>query len=328
MKLTTDVQFPTFDGKIQYNSKVLFFGSCFSENIGASLAGLKFDACANPLGIAYNPISIARQIELALDPKKFDENKVISQNEQYLHFDFHSSFNRRSKLEYLVHAEKRIEQVSKDIRHADFVFLTLGTSVAFRLKKTNEVVNNCHKVDAKNFDKEMLDLDEMENALSDSIFAIQAANPKAKIVLTVSPVRHLRHGSTDNMRSKARLIMLCEKLAKTYENCSYLPVYELVMDELRDYRFYRTDDLIHLNDLGTSIIMERFKESLINPESYELMERIGKWKQLLGHKIQDGQSDAAKKFIKKCFDETLELSKILPKRFDNELNALQLLSQK
>ncbi len=328
VKYFTEVQFPDAERKLSYDSKALFFGSCFSENIGQKLEGLKFHTSSNPLGIAYNPVSIAKQIQMALKPDLFDENLVISKDEQFIHFDFHSSFNKRSKAEYLIHAKNKLGAVNKGFAECDFIFLTLGTSIAFKLKKGGAVVNNCHKLDGKHFDKTLLSIEEMESAMSDALLAIQAVNSTAQIILTVSPIRHLRHGSIDNNRSKSRLICLAENLENKFNRCSYLPVYELVMDELRDYRFYRQDDLIHLNDLGVDVIMDRFKNSLIDSKSTELMTRVAKWKQLLAHKIQDGESDSTKKFIENCFNETRELNQILPKRFDAELNALQLLSQK
>lgn len=327
MKLHTEVKFSAAERKIDYSSKITFLGSCFSETIGGRLEGLKFDAKPNVLGIAYNPISIAKQIQMAFDSSAFAEEKILETNGKFVHLDFHSDFNKKSAAEFSIQAKNKINQLERYLTSGDFIFITLGTAIVFRTLE-GEVANNCHKIPQSEFKKEMLSLEQMEQSLGAAIQAIGIKNPEAQIILTVSPIRHLRHGAIENNRSKARLLQLCENLEIKNKNCTYLPIYEYVMDELRDYRFYRQDDLIHLNELAIDLIMEKCKAAVISENAYELMARVAKWKKLLGHKIEDAQSDSAKVFLEKCFSETRTLNELIPRRFDNELSALQMLVQK
>lgn len=324
MKLQTEVKFAALERKIDYPSKITFLGSCFSETIGGRLEGLKFDAKPNILGIAYNPISIAKQIQMAFDSSAFAEEQILETNGKFVHLDFHSDFNKKSAAEFSIHAKNKINQLQRYLTTGDFIFITLGTSIVYKTLE-GEVANNCHKIPQSEFKKELLSLEKMEQALGAAIQAIGLKNPNAQIVLTVSPIRHLRHGAVDNNRSKARLLQLCENLEAKNKNCSYLPIYEYVMDELRDYRFYRQDDLIHLNELAIDLVMDKCKTALISENAHELMKRVAKWKKLLGHKIEDAQSDSAKVFLEKCFSETKALNDLIPRRFDSELGALQML---
>lgn len=315
MKITTEIPFIPFSSQIDYKSRCLFSGSCFSVNIGEWLQDLKFDAATNLCGISYNPLSIAKHILLALSGKGIDETELLQSREDFVHPDFHSVFNSNTSKETL----KKINQGVADYRQAlhkvDFLFITFGTAIGFESVKTGKIVSNCHHLPASDFAKRMMNHKELFEAMEEALNLLISQNPKVHIVFTVSPIRHLRQGGIDNLRSKARLILLCERLEKQFERSVYLPVYEYVMDELRDYRYYRQDDLIHLNELGIGLIREKVKEAAISPDAYRLIERVEKWNAMKQHKVQNPESEESRKFNEKLEKETSDLKRVLPGRF-------------
>ncbi len=303
-------------------------GSCFAEDIGKWAGRMKLNSKQNLLGISYNPVSIGKHIERSLAGGAFSADELVDANGKFAHLDLHSSFNYSDTNKFLSYANQKLAEQQLVLQKANFLFLTFGSSIVFREKASDKIVNNCHKLPGNLFQKEMLDADVMVSEMSRALFKLTEANPNVKIFVTVSPIRHLRHGAIDNSRSKARLISLCQKLEEVFEQCTYLPIYELVMDEMRDYRFYRSDDMIHLNEQGIEHIQEKIKMHVLSDAEMPLMNRIDKWQRTLRHRIQDGQSDQAKAFIDSCLKETEALQEILPGRFDNELNGLLLLSQR
>lgn len=277
---------------------------------------LKFDAYPNICGIAYNPVSIARHITAALSSQRVDEGELIPVGSMFVHPHFHSIFNRAEARQTAISINHALELYRRQLLNAEAIFLTFGTSIGYRYKPTGEVVNNCHRIPAAGFEKNQLEVEESYDHIWNALKTLRQFNPNAQLYITVSPIRHLRHGAAENLRSKARLILLCEKLEKTLENCTYLPVYELINDELRDYRFYRQDDLIHLNDLGTGIVREKIRSHLISPAEYPLMERIERWNAMSDHNIQNPGSAEAEDFRRRLAAETIALNKILPGRFN------------
>ena len=290
-------------------------GSCFSENIGGWLHELKFNAQSNICGITYNPVSMARHISGALEGKLVSESRILKSRAEYVHPDFHSIFNHEDLKVVKNQINNSIQKLGNKLRSASVLFLTFGTSIGFEFKTTRQIVNNCHHLPASDFSKRMLQEDEMLLALQKALDKLLNENPNLKIVLTVSPIRHLRHGAIENSRSKSRLIRLCEMLEQNYPSSTYLPVYEYVMDELRDYRFYRQDDFIHLNDLGIGLIQEKFQGALISKDALAIMDRVKKLKVMEAHKIKNPKSAEAVIFIKKTEHEKQELEKLLPGKF-------------
>ncbi len=276
---------------------------------------LKFDAATNLCGITYNPISMGKHIRLALSGKEVFESELAKSRDQFVHTDYHSDFNAGVAEKILNKINQSLEEYGSELRNADFLFLTFGTAIGFESVKTGEVVNNCHHLPAADFKKHILSDKALFDTMEEALALLISENPKVRIVFTVSPIRHMRQGGIDNMRSKARLIRLCEKLESRFEGSIYLPVYEFVMDELRDYRYYRQDDLIHLNELGIGLIREKVKEAAIAPDVYALMLRIEKWNAMMQHKVQNPDSAEYRKFKEKLEIETRELKVLIPGRF-------------
>lgn len=322
MKLYTEVDFPKAKKLIEYDSKLIFMGSCFAEEIGRWMEAIKFYSLINPYGITYNPISLAQQVQANSERINLDLKDVAQQAGLFFHPQFHSSLNRSTLEEFAENARLQQKKLADGLKTADFLFLTFGSAIAFEWKKTGRIVNNCHRLPATDFVQIMLDEDKMFSEWTTVIDNLLKVNRTVEIILTVSPIRHLRHGAVQNQRSKARLLKLCEKIEAAFANCTYLPVYELVMDEMRDYRFYRQDDLIHLNRGGLEMVKERFKECKIDSGSYQLMDKIEKWRKAKSHRVGNKESHTANQFTAHLKELTETLNSELPGRFSNELAVL------
>ena len=283
---------------------------------------LKFWTLINPFGITYNPISISQQITTAITDKEIADNNVQERDGQFFHPDIHSSLTRDSLKGFKEEVEHQRATLKESLHSCNFLFVTLGTSIVYKWKTTNEVANNCHRMPSQEFEKLMLSEDEMVKSLKTAFAKLIAQNPKIEILLTVSPIRHLRHGAIQNQRSKARLIRTCEILESNVKNCSYLPIYELVMDELRDYRFYRQDDLVHLNLGGLEVIKDRFSTNLMDSACFPMIRKVESWKKAFHHRVQNPNGTEAAKFREDLRRKTQELNKLLEGRFKDELKQL------
>lgn len=287
------------------------------------MSSLKFRSTINPFGISYNPTGIARLISGCLEEKSQTPNHVQERDGSFFHPDYHSSFNTSSKKQFIAKVKVTGHMLANDLKSADFLFLTFGTAIAFKWKQTGQIANNCHRMASTEFEKRMLSVDEMTQQMKATLSQIFQINPHIRVILTVSPIRHLRHGAVQNQRSKARLIQLCENLENFFETCSYLPIYELVMDELRDYRFYRQDDLIHLNEGGLNVIKDRFATGMIDSDCFTTIRKIERWQKSMSHRIQKSDSVESQKFQENLLALTAELNEQLPGRFAEELSRLK-----
>lgn len=297
MKLTTEISFPPFDPRLNHSGRYALAGSCFSENIGDWLRTLQFNAEVNTTGIAYNPSSIAGHISAALSGKAPPPEAFEISQSRFVHCDYHSRFSGASAPEAAERINRALKLWGDALRTADVLFITFGTAVVFKQKHSGLTVNNCHKLPANLFEQVMPEESYFFDAMYNALTALRAVNPEVKICFTVSPVRHLRHGAVTNARSKARLIRLCEMLCGAFENTLYLPVYEYVIDELRDYRFYRHDDLIHLNEAGLQMLRERLLDTLIDPACRPLLEKIEKLRRMNGHHLVRSETRESRDFI-------------------------------
>lgn len=307
VKYYTEVKFSEHKEKIDYQSRLLFLGSCFSENIGHWLKELRFQTTVNPYGITYNPISISDQIIHSLSESSFPEAHEVEHNTGMVHLDLHKDLNAEGYNENILQIRKGLKKELIDTSH---LFLTFGTSYAFRYKETGKIINNCHKIPGSQFERILLEESVMFESLSTALNDLLVVNKDIRIFLTVSPIRHLRHGATGNQRSKSRLIRLSEMLESTFKSIHYIPIYELVMDELRDYRFYRSDDMLHLNQLGLETVKNRIMKNYIDPSAYALMDRVESWLKMKSHRVQNSDSPETQKFKEKLQAETEELNRL------------------
>jgi GSCFA family len=258
-------QFPSFKFPftLDHNAKIMTIGSCFADNIADKFSYFKFDILKNPFGITYNPISISNLLLRAVHLDYFEKKDIIFDNEQFKSYELHSVNNSEEEVDFLQNINQKIKTTKDYLKNADVLFITLGTSYVYETLESI-VVNNCHKMPAVLFNKRMITIQESINAMESCIQSIQLYNPNIKIVFSVSPVRHQKDGFVQNQRSKSRIIEAVHALQQ--ESVFYFPAYEIIMDDLRDYRFYG-DDLLHPNNAAIEYIWNYLTESLLTENS-------------------------------------------------------------
>lgn len=282
MKLQTEIQFNPEKDQIDYSSKVLLLGSCFSENMGAKFEYFKFENIQNPFGIIFNPISLGNLVGRALQNKAFNRQDIFRYNDTWKSFEVSSKLTAVDEDEFLKQLNLALEALREAIFSSSHIILTLGSSWVYRHVKKDVIVSNCHKVPQKEFTKELLKVDEIYNSLYKATDEILKVNPKASVIFTVSPVRHIKDGFAENTRSKAHLITAVHSVIENFEKLFYFPSYELMMDELRDYRFY-SQDMLHPNHTAIEIIWEKFSEVWISSKTKEMQKKINSIQKDLKH---------------------------------------------
>lgn len=302
MNLQTPVLLQKASFDITHRSPMLLFGSCFSENIGSKLMENKFSVAVNPFGVLYNPFSISNAINRLLDGQEFSDKDFICYNNSYHSFMHHGSFSNFT-LEYaLCKANKEFGLATTQLNAADFLLITFGTAYVFRWKETGEIVGNCHKIPAKQFARERLTVEEITLEWSNLIKRALASNIKLKILFTVSPIRHFKDGAHENQLSKSILHLSIDSLMQQFpSNAFYFPAYEIMMDQLRDYRFY-TDDMLHPSQLAQGYIWKRFAEAYFSEETQSIITEWQRIQQSLAHRPFKTDSDAYKKFLLRTID--------------------------
>jgi hypothetical protein len=307
-KFQTIVDVPTFLWKTGYPKKNLFMGSCFTENIGNKMAALKYEVDINPFGILYNPVSVANGLENLLVQKKFDETDLIEHKGLWHSFAHHGKFSAIDTNQTLQNINERLKYSSEFLKNTDFLFLTFGTAWIYRYNSSGEVVSNCHKIPSAEFTRERLLVNEIVDSYTDLLERIWQANPKVKVVFTISPIRHWKDGAIENQRSKATLLLAVEQLVQHFgdDKCAYFPSYEIVMDELRDYRFY-AEDMLHLSEVAVNHIWGIFESTLIDTKSLKLAKEIQKIRNAINHKPFNQQSAEYLAFLQKILKLCLEL---------------------
>lgn len=312
MKLQTEISIPKETrNPISYASNVLLLGSCFTEHIGNRLSHFKFRSEQNPLGILFHPKAIEQCITNAINNKKYSHEGVFSLNERWHCFDAHSSMSDSSKEVLLDNLNKGLRVIHEQLLDASHVFITLGTAWVYRHIESDTIVANCHKVTQKKFLKELLPITEIIASLEAMVSLIRSVNRNASIIFTVSPIRHLKDGFTQNQRSKSHLISAIHEVVDGGRTSSYFPSYEIMMDELRDYRFY-AEDMIHPNKTAIEYIWNRFAETWIDENAQNTMLQIEKIQNGLAHRPFNPNSKAHQQFLATLQDQITALQKTHP----------------
>jgi hypothetical protein len=281
----TEVAMPKVTKQISYRQNIVMIGSCFTENIGNNLQNHYFPVLTNPFGILYNPASIAAGIDFILNEKKILASDLFLANGLWNNFSFHSRYSHPDREKALNLMNNSISLASSQLKTASQLFLTFGTSWVYREKVLDTVVGNCHKLPANNFIRERLTVEEMTSqwvGLLDRLFMLQ---PDLSVILTVSPIRHLKDGNYENQVSKSGLFLLVDNLISRYGSgkVTYFPSYELVMDELRDYRFYASD-MLHLSETAIAYVQEKFNGVFLDKESKEIITKVDKIVTAMSHR--------------------------------------------
>ncbi|WP_432411705.1 GSCFA domain-containing protein [Rasiella sp. SM2506] len=316
MKLQTIIPLSPEKNQIDYTSKVLLLGSCFTENIGGKLDYFKFQNLQNPFGIVFHPLAIQNLVQRAVTNEKFTEADVFERDGQWFSFETHSSVTATSKKDLVVVLNAKLKEFSAYLSEASHIIFTFGTAWVYRHIASDAVVANCHKVPQQNFEKELLSVAKISASIEKTVLLISEINPSAISLITVSPVRHIKDGFIENGRSKAHLIagihQFIHPQSKIHHQKSYyFPSYELMMDELRDYRFY-AEDMLHPNATAIQYIWEKFKLVWIASETEPLQKEIDTIQRGLQHRAFDPKSASYKKFRTDLDNKIRSLEKKLP----------------
>ena len=295
---------------IDYQSKILLLGSCFSENIGDKLSYFKFQSTQNPFGILFHPKAIENLITNTSNKKVYSSDDLIYQNEIWHSFDAHSSLSSASENELLNKLNVAISLTNKKIKEASHIVITLGTSWVYRYIEIDTIVANCHKIPQKKFLKELLSVSEISESLARSISLIKSINSDAAVIFTISPVRHLKNGFIENTQSKSHLIAAIHTLVNE-QDVSYFPSYEIMMDELRDYRFY-AEDMIHPNKTAINYIWRKFIDTWFSEETKSIMKEIDEIQKGLLHRPFHEDSKLHQQFLLKLEQKKSSLQERLP----------------
>jgi hypothetical protein len=270
-------------------------GSCFSENIGRYFDQYKFNIDINPFGQQYNPASIANAIDRLLSDTPYTESKLTFRDELYHSFDHHGSFSRSTKEETLDAINTSVATSSQKLQKASLLFLTFGTAHVFKQKSTGKVVSNCHKIPGSEFDFALMSPDEIVATLSKSFDALRQQNPSLQIILTVSPVRYFAFGHFENSVSKGHLFSAIHTLIGRYPQLYYFPAYEMVMDDLRDYRFF-ADDMLHPTHQAISYVWGKLSKAFFPAETQSILRELDEITSAINHRPRNPQSEAHQKF--------------------------------
>lgn len=297
--------------RLSVTDKIVLIGSCFTEHIGARLERYGWRCCQNPTGIVFNPNSILRAVELVLGRKEIAREELFQHQELWHHWDFHSRFSDLDPARAVEGMNASLRQAYPVFCEADWIFLTLGTANQYFFKKDNYGVNNCHRVPAPEFDKVLLPIEKIVNDLQKCIDLIRNINAKAKFIITVSPVRHIKDGVVENNRSKARLIESAHTICETNGDCYYFPAYELLIDVLRDYRFYDVD-LVHPNYAATQTVWEEFLKYFVDQEAQVLVKKMIEMHDAYQHRTRFPESQAHRIFLQKYSQKARQLMQEYP----------------
>ena len=311
MKLQTKIPIESETPKIDYDSKIVLVGSCFVESIGDKLDYLKFQTLQNPFGILFHPIAIERIIERALESDFFTECDIFFKNERWYCFEMHSSVCATTKIDFLSLINNKLNELREYLITASHIVLTFGTSWVYRFLKTKKIVANCFKIPQKEFQKELLSIEEIKTSYNNIVTQILSRNPDTQIITTISPVRHVKEGIIENNRSKAHLITALQQLVFEEKKVCYFPSYELMIDQLRDYRFYK-EDMIHPNGTAIKIIWEFFKKTWISKETESIQKSIRTIRSGLDHQPFDPTSKQHQLFLQDLKTKMNQIEKKLP----------------
>lgn len=293
-KFKTDVTIAHSGYNLDYKSKVLTIGSCFSDHLGAFLEKHRFNVLSNPFGTIYNIQSIADLILSVLGRKSINDDWFVSRDNIFLHYAYHSKINNDTKDGLAEKIEELNQEVFKWLMDLNLLVITLGTSWVYT--KEEKVVSNCHRQDASLFEKVLLEPDQQIMVLTKLLEDLKEINPGLKTVLTVSPVRHLKDGLADNNLSKSVLRWVAGEVERRIEGVYYFPSYEIIIDELRDYRYYERD-LIHPNSVAVDYILQHFSNSFFDKSTLNIMSRWEKWLTSFSHKPLNAKGKAYREFL-------------------------------
>ena len=311
MNLQTKITVAAPDFSIDYNSRLMMLGSCFAENMGSKFSYYKFDVDVNPCGIIYNPLSVANVLRLLVEGKRFEKNDLREVGGKWVSLFHHGAFSSADPDECLHRINDRLTKATGELRTLDLLVITWGTAWVYKHIPENIIVSNCHKIPSREFERSRLSVEDIVREYLVLIERLREINPGLRILFTVSPIRHWKDGAHGNQLSKATLLLAIDRLREEIQHVYYFPAYEIVLDELRDYRFY-AEDMLHVSGFTVDYIWERFLYSFISPEVFGLMNQIGRINKGVAHRPFEPQSEEYQRLVKKMLAEIAMISRSYP----------------
>ena len=286
----------SYSFQLEHSDQVVCMGSCFAEHMASRLQNYQFQVCQNPFGILYNPVSLFESIEHLLNKRSWNSEDLFEDQEKWHSFSHHSRFSHPQQDKILESINARLQEGAKDIKKAKLLILTFGTAFVFKHITQQKIVGNCHKLPAAQFEKSMLSPEAIFESGSKVLKALQTENPDLQILLSVSPIRHIKEGLIENQRSKASLHLAVAQFCKQYDFVHYFPAYELLQDDLRDYRFYE-EDLLHPNKMAVDYIWNYFSESFFEASTLAINTILDKIQSACNHRPFHPQTTAHQLFL-------------------------------
>ena len=284
--------------KISIRKPLLMMGSCFAENIGVLLKNQLFDININPFGIVYNPLSIINHLSRLINNASFNDDHIVEHNSLWFSWEHHGSYAGANKAEVLNQINTDFFKANEKIKNAEWLIITLGSAFYYQLNQSSQIVSNCHKLPAAYFTKKLAIQLEITQGFEIIVQELKVLNPKLKILFNVSPVRYTRDGLKENTLSKSILHLAIAELNAKFNNCFYFPSYEIVIDELRDYRFYKAD-MLHPNDTAIEYIYDKFATALFDEETKMIVKDIQQLNAFSNHKILNQSNEAIQRHLLK-----------------------------
>lgn len=303
----TEIVVPKSGLDLTLKDKVVTIGSCFAEVIGSKLQQNKVDVLANPFGTIFNPVSVCRLLNAALGKTYDFEQHLVHLNNIWYAYDLHSSVSSPGKEQLLTQIHERLQTTRQHLQQSSLLIVTLGTAVAYKLVQEGDIVANCHKLPSKNFDRVLLNLEETKVYFEETLALLKSINPAIKVLLTVSPVRHVKETLQINSVSKSELRLLCHYLQQGSPDVLYFPAYEVMMDDLRDYRYYK-DDMLHPTSLAENYIWEKFVKAYYEEQFQQFISEWDKIARALSHQPFHPESEGHQAFLKTTYQQLIQLA--------------------
>jgi len=304
-----DIEKPDFS--LDYHSRLMLVGSCFAENIGNKLLENRFSVDCNPCGIVYNPESVAQVLGRLIEEREMVADDLIWHEGKWVSWEHHGSFSSPERESCLEKMNSRIHRGAEQLRKADLLLITFGTSWAYRYLHSGRVVANCHRFPESDFERFRLSVPEVVGLYDRVLERLERINPGLRVLFTVSPIRHWKDGAHGNQVSKSVLLLAIDELVKHWKRAYYFPSYEIVLDELRDYRFY-AEDMLHISEAAVDYIWTRFKDTFLSAEALQVMRQVEKINKGINHRPFDPESETYLAFRRKLQEELKQLGSKYP----------------
>lgn len=311
MQLTTPVHINPLPVQLGYRQHVLLMGSCFATGMGERMRQLKLTVNVNPFGVLYNPLSLAAGLRMLMEEKPLTVDDLQYANGLWFSFYHHGSFSHPDRDEALARINAELARSAGFLKKTDTLILTLGTAYVYEHKRSGMVVSNCHKLPAGDFERRMMSVDEVYGCLSQLLSGLTAYRKGLKATITVSPIRHLKDGAHANQLSKATLLLAVDRLCRQFDSVAYFPAYEILLDELRDYRFY-ADDMLHPSEKAADYIWQRFEEAAFAETDRKVMSEIDKVIAAYHHRPFNPDTEQHRTFLASFYQKVLDLQKRFP----------------